>query len=540
MNKKEIKEVIDRGEAVLGFEFGSTRIKAVLIGPDFAPIASGSRGWENKFEEGVWTYSVKEIWEGAAACFADLAADVQKEYEVTLRKVKSAGFSAMMHGYIALDATGELLVPFRTWRNNITGEASEKLSRIFGFPIPQRWSIAHLYQAILNNEAHLSNIVRLTTLSGYVHWKLTGEFVLGLDDASGMFPIDPVRKNWDKKMTDSFCNLITEYDFPWKLNNILPSVLPAGETAGTLSKEGALLLDPGGDLEPGIPLCPPEGDAGTGMIATNSIAPRTGNVSAGTSVFAMVVLDKNLSRVHPEIDIVVTPDGNPVGMVHSNNCTSDIDAWISLLVDAANAMGCDRNKDDAFAALLPLALEGDPDGGGLLSYGYIAGEHITGFSEGRPLFARTPESSFTLPNFIRTHMFSSLGALRTGLDILTAEEGVALDEITGHGGFFKTAGVGKKIMAAALNTPVKVLETAGEGGAWGIALLATFMVRKEKELNLSGFLNRVFSSALGETSTPEPKDVQGFYRFFRRYTAGLAIERTAVEQLKKTEGFREE
>ncbi len=533
MNTSEIKDIIGRGEAVLGFEFGSTRIKATLIGPDYSPIASGSQGWENKFEDDVWTYSVKEIWEGAAACYADLAADVGNQYDTELRRVKSAGFSAMMHGYIALDATGELLVPFRTWRNNITGEASEKLSRIFGFPIPQRWSIAHLYQAILNNEPHLCNIVRLTTLSGYIHWKLTGEFVLGLDDASGMFPVDPKTKNWNRAMLNSFSDLIAEKDYSWKLPDLLPRVLAAGEPAGVLTESGAALLDPGGDLKPGIPLCPPEGDAGTGMIATNSIAPRRGNVSAGTSVFAMVVLEKQLSRVHSEIDLVMTPDGNPVAMVHSNNCSSDLDAWVSLLLEAARAMGCKVTQDDAFATLLPLALVGDPDAGGLVSYGYLSGEHITGFTEGRPLFVRNPDSNFTLPNFIRTHLFASLGALRTGLDILTGEEKVAVDAITGHGGFFKNGEVGKRIMAAALNTPVSTMETAGEGGAWGMALLAAFTAREEKDLDLPGFLKQVFAESMGKALPPDRKDREGFNTFFRRYTEGLAVERAAVEKVKE-------
>lgn len=533
MNTSEIKEIIERGEAVLGFELGSTRIKATLIGPEYKPVASGSHGWENTLEEGVWTYAVKEIWEGVAACYADLAADVRDRYGVTLKRVKAAGISAMMHGYIALDATGELLVPFRTWRNNITGVASRKLSQAFGFPIPQRWSIAHLYQAILNNEPHLSNIVRLTTLSGYVHWKLTGDFVIGLDDASGMFPVDPKTKKWNQAMLNSFSDLIAEKDYSWRLPHLLPRVLAAGETAGVLTEGGAALLDPGGDLESGIPICPPEGDAGTGMVATNSVVPRTGNVSAGTSVFAMLVLEKQLSRVHSEIDMVMTPQGNPVAMVHSNNCSSDIDAWVSLFLEAAQAMGCRVTGDEAFASLLPLAMEGDPDAGGLLSYGYLSGEHITGFSEGRPLFVRKPDSNFTLANFIRTHLFAALGALRTGFNILTEEEDVKVEEIRGHGGFFKTGDVGKKIMAAALNTPVSTLETAGEGGAWGMALLAAFMVRKNRGTDLPGFLNQVFAHSMGEALPPDPTDTEGFNTFFRRYTEGIAIEKAAVEKLRE-------
>lgn len=525
------KELLRDGKAIIGFELGSTRIKATLIGPDGTPLASGAYGWENKLVEGIWSYDLEEVWSGSSACFDDLAANVKKEYDLPLERVAALGVSGMMHGYLALDSAGEILVPFRTWRNNITSDASTQLSEIFDFPIPQRWSIAHLFQAILNGEEHVSRISSIMTLAGYVHWKLTGERATGINDASGMFPVDPETGNYYEGMLDAFDREARKQGLSWTIRNLLPRIVPAGERAGSLTDEGARMLDRSGRLQAGIPLCPPEGDAGTGMIATNSIRPRTGNVSAGTSVFAMIVLEKALAHNHPEIDIVVTPGGKAVAMVHSNNCTSDSDAWIGLFGEAAKALGSPVSADTLYGKLLPLALEGDPDAGGLVSCGYISGEHITGFSEGRPLFVRCPESNFSLPNFLRSHLFASLCALRTGLDILFDKEKVKVDEIRGHGGFFKTPGVGQRIMAAATNAPVCVLKTAGEGGPWGMALLAAYMVRENRSLGLPDFLDHVFGADAGEAVDPDPTDVEGFNAYFRRHTAALAVERAAVEAI---------
>jgi len=527
----DIKSQIESGQCVLGIELGSTRIKAVLIDNGNKPIASGGFGWENSQIDGIWTYSIDEIWEGVAAAYAELKKDVQDRYSAGIKSLKSIGFSGMMHGYMVFDNEDKQLVPFRTWRNNITSRASEVLTETFSYNIPQRWSISHLYQSVLNGEDHVKNISFMTTLAGYIHYKLTGEKVMGVGEASGMFPIELASKSFDKGMMQKFDALVEDKSYPWKLEDIMPRVLVAGEPAGTLTAEGAALLDTSGDLVSGIPFCPPEGDAGTGMVATNSVAVRTGNVSAGTSVFAMLVLEKDLSRVHHEIDLVTTPDGQLVGMAHSNNCTSDYDAWISLFGDAAKALGMDISTPVLYDTLLEQALKGDPDCGGLLAYGYISGEHMTGFSEGRPLFARSEGSSFSLPNFIRTHLFTALCALKTGLNILIEDEGVKVDEIRGHGGFFKAAEVGQKIMAAATNTPISILETAGEGGAWGIALLASFMA-DDKQDSLPGFLNKVFEGSMGDAVKPNPADVEGFNAFFERYHKGLSIERAAVENLK--------
>jgi len=527
-----ITEQIKSGKAVIGIEIGSTRIKAVLIGPDNAPIASGGFDWENTFENGIWTYSLDKVWDGVRSSYISLLKDIRGKYNVPLKKVKAIGISGMMHGYLVFDKNGKQLTPFRTWRNNLTELASKELTELFGYPIPQRWSIAHLYQSILNTEEHVGKIDYMTTLAGYVHWKLTGQKVIGIGEASGMFPIDLEKKDFNSTFINKFDNSIMKNGYAWKLKMILPKVLVAGESAGSLTEEGALLLDPTGELATEIPLCPPEGDAGTGMVATNSVSVRTGNISAGTSVFAMLVLEKELSRVHSEIDLITTPDGNLVAMAHSNNCTSDYDAWISLFGQAATILGADVSKPVLYDTLLNLALKGDPDCGGLLSYGYISGEHMTGFSEGRPLFVRSSKSRFTLENFMRTHLFTSLCALRTGLDILIKEEHVQVDEITGHGGFFKTAGVGQKIMAAATNTPISVLETAGEGGAWGIALLASYMANEQKNKSLPVFLEKVFEGSIGKAVKPDPSDVKGFQRFFDRYTKGLAIEKAAVDNLQ--------
>lgn len=533
MNFENVKNSIISGKTVLGIELGSTRIKAVLIGEDNTPIASGAHDWENSYVNNIWTYSIEEVWKGIQDSYQKMAADVMQQYDVTIENIGAIGFSAMMHGYMAFDKEGKLLVPFRTWRNNITGQASEALTELFQYPIPQRWSIAHLYQAILNQEEHIDKISFQTTLAGYVHWMLTGRKVLGVGEASGVFPIDLSTRDFNKRMINQFDELISDKKLGWKLEDILPKVLVAGEEAGTLTEEGARLLDVTGHLKAGIPLCPPEGDAGTGMVATNSVAERTGNVSAGTSVFAMIVLEKDLSRVYSEIDQVTTPTGKLVAMAHSNNCSSNLDAWIGLFDEAVKALGFEASKTQLYETFYNMALQGDPDCGGLLSYGYLSGEHITHFEEGRPLFVRSSDSKFTLANFMRVNLFTALGALKTGLDILLQKEEVKLDEILGHGGLFKTKGVGQKIMAAAINAPVTVMETAGEGGAWGIALLASYMINKSKDETLENYLKeKVFAGKSGMTMAPDPKDVEGFNEFMKRYTKGLAIERAAVDYLR--------
>ena len=529
---EEIKKQIEDGKTVLGIEFGSTRIKAILAAEDNTPIASGAHDWENRLENGIWTYSLDDIWNGLQDCYRDLAADVKKQYGTELENIGAIGFSAMMHGYMAFDEKGELLVPFRTWRNTITGQASEKLTEVFNYHIPQRWSIAHLYQAILNGEEHVPSVRFFTTLAGYVHWKLTGEKTLGVGEASGMFPIDIETGDFNDRMITQFDELTADKKFPWKLRDIMPKVLTAGEKAGTLTEEGAKLLDPSGRLKAGVPLCPPEGDAGTGMAATNSVAQRTGNVSAGTSVFAMIVLEKELQKVYDAIDLVTTPDGSLVAMVHCNNCTSDLNAWVNIFKEFAESMGMKVDMNELFGTLYRKALEGDDDCGGLLAYNYFSGEHITGFEEGRPLFVRTPSDNFNLANFMRVHLFTALGALKTGLDILLKEEGVQVDEMLGHGGLFKTKGVGQRIMAAAINASVSVMETAGEGGAWGMALLASYMLHKEDGETLSAFLEKkVFAGQKGSKEAPRKEDVEGFDKFMVRYAKGLAIEKAAVENL---------
>lgn len=526
------KEMIENGKTALGIEFGSTRIKAVLVDENNKVLAQGAHDWENRLENGVWTYSLDDIWNGLQDCYQNLAKDVKSQYGVELTTIGSIGFSAMMHGYMAFNAVGELMVPFRTWRNTITGEASEKLTEVFGYHIPQRWSIAHLYQAMLNKEPHVKDIAFVSTLAGYVHWMLTGEKILGVGEASGMFPIDTATCDYNQKMVDQFDAIVKESGFTWDLRSVFPKVSTAGVNAGTLTADGAKLLDPSGTLKAGIPLCPPEGDAGTGMVATNAVAQRTGNVSAGTSVFAMIVLEKELKKVYDAIDLVTTPDGSLVAMVHCNNCTSDLNAWVNIFKEYSEAMGMEVDMNQIFGTLYNKALTGDADCGGLLAYNYFSGEHITGFEEGRPLFVRTPDSKFTLANFMRAHLFTALGALKTGLDILLKEEGVEVDEIIGHGGLFKTKGVGQSIMAGAINTPVTVMATAGEGGAWGIAVLASYMMNKKDGQSLADYLNEsVFSGEAGETIAPNEKDVQGFDEFMKRYAKGLEIERAAVKAM---------
>jgi len=532
MDQNEIQKAIESGNTALGIELGSTRIKAVLIGEDHMPLASGSHEWENQYENGIWTYSLDAVWAGLQESYRNLNKDVADKYGVQLKTLDAIGFSAMMHGYMAFDKDGNLLVPFRTWRNTTTGEAAEKLTDLFQFNIPQRWSIAHLYQAILNKEPHTKDISHLTTLAGYVHWMLTGQKVLGVGEASGMFPIDSNINDFDARLLEQFNELLKAESISWTLQDILPKVLVAGDSAGVLTEEGAKRLDPTGQLQAGSKLCPPEGDAGTGMVATNSVAVRTGNVSAGTSVFAMIVLEKALSKLYPEIDMVTTPSGKPVAMVHANNCTSDINAWVGLFHEFSDALGVDVSQSQLFELLFKKALTGDADGGGLLSYNYLSGESITQLEEGRPLFIRSPESKFTLSNFMRTHLFSSLGTLKIGLDILF-EEQVKIDKVLGHGGFFKTEGVGQRMMAAAMNVPVSVMETAGEGGAWGIALLALYMLNKAEDEPLEAYLsNKVFAGEGGSMIAPDQNDVDGFTTFMARYKKGIGIERAAVEGLK--------
>jgi sugar (pentulose or hexulose) kinase len=528
----DIQKAIEAGKTVLGVEFGSTRIKAVLIGEDHTPVASGSHEWENRYENGIWTYTLEDVWTGLQESYRYLSSEVMEKYNTPLQTVGAIGFSAMMHGYMAFDKDGNLLVPFRTWRNTMTGQAVDELTELFQFNIPQRWSIAHLHQAILSKETHIKEIRYLTTLAGYVQWKLTGEKVLGIGDASGMFPIDSQTNDYDKRIVEQYNARLKTEAIPWKILDVLPKVLAAGDDAGLLTEAGARLIDPTGKLRAGIPLCPPEGDAGTGMVATNSVAERTGNVSAGTSVFAMIVLEKALSKVYPEIDMVTTPTGKPVAMVHSNNCTTDLNAWVDLFQEFTHVLGVEVGLSRLFEILYEQGLKGDADGGGLLSYNYFSGEHITHLDMGRPLFVRTPESRFTLANFMRVHLFSALGALKIGLDILFDQEQVKVDGVLGHGGFFKTKEVGQKMMAAAMNVPVSVMETAGEGGAWGIALLASYMINKTTNEPLEAYLSdKVFASQKSVTIAPDPADVAGFTTFMKRYKKGLVIERAAVDGL---------
>lgn len=526
------QKVIENGKTVLGIEFGSTRIKAVLIGEDHMPIAAGSHEWENQYENGIWTYSLEDVFGGLQKGYQTLSEEVSEKYGIALETIGALGLSAMMHGYVVVDVDGNLLVPFRTWRNTITRQASHQLTELFQFNIPQRWSIAHLYQAILNKEAHVKNISHQTTLAGYVHWKLTGQRVLGVGDASGMFPIDSKTNNYNKVMLDQFNGLLKAEKIPWTLQDILPKVLVAGDAAGVLTENGAKCLDPSGQLRAGSKLCPPEGDAGTGMVATNSVAVRTGNVSAGTSVFAMIVLEKALSKLYSEIDMVTTPTGKPVAMVHSNNCTSDLNAWVDVFQEFTQVLGVTISETKLYELLYQRALTGDADAGGLLAYNYVSGEHITHMQEGRPLFVRTPESHFTLANFIRANLFSSLGALKIGMDILFEKEKVMLDQLLGHGGFFKTKEVGQKMMAAAMNVPVSVMNTAGEGGAWGIALLTAYMLNNQNEPLEAYLSDKVFAGGDAITIAPDQKDVDGFAAFMDRYKKGLGIERAAVDGLR--------
>ncbi len=530
---EQIKKELQEGSVVLGIEFGSTRIKAVLIGSSHEPIAMGAHEWENRLENNIWTYSLEDIWTGLQDCYKNLAEDVQARYNLPLTRIGAMGFSGMMHGYMAFDGDGELLVPFRTWRNTMTEEACKKLVPLFDFNIPQRWSIAHLYQAILNKEEHVKDIAFLTTLAGYIHWKLSGEKVLGVGEASGMFPIDSGTGNYDAQMLERFDGLIAEKNFGWTLESILPRVLSAGEQGGVLSEEGAKLLDPTGTLQPGVPMCPPEGDAGTGMTATNAVRVRTGNVSAGTSIFSMVVLEKALSGVYEEIDMVTTPDGMPVAMVHCNNCTSDLNAWVNLFGEFAETFGLKIDKNDLYGDLYRKALEADADCGGLLSYNFFSGEPVVGLNEGRPLFVRMPDASFPLANFMMTHLCCALASLKVGNDILLKEERVKVDALMGHGGLFKTPVVGQRILAAALNAPVTVMDTASEGGPWGMAVLAAYMRERESGESLADYLDhKIFAGQTGSTVDPDAKDVEGFEKFIASYKAALPVQKAAVTSMR--------
>ena len=522
---------MDMQRTALGIELGSTRIKAVLIDERHRPIASGSHEWENRLVDGVWTYTMDDIHGGVQACYADLKRDVREKFGVTLTEVGAIGISGMMHGYLPFDAAGQPLTEFRTWRNTMTGEAAAKLTALFDFNIPQRWSIAHLGQAMLNGEAHLPRLAHLTTVAGYIHEKLTGEKVLGIGEASGVFPIDSAALDYDAGMMAKFDALVAEKGYGWRLRDVLPAVRVAGERAGCLTAEGAAFLDPDGDLKPGIPFAPPEGDAGTGMAATNSVAARTGNVSAGTSDFAMIVVEK-LPRVHREIDMVTTPAGIPVAMVHCNNCTSDINAWVGLLGEFAAAIGADVDKNALYTLLFNKALEGEKDCGGLMSYNYLSGEGVTDLDAGRPVFLRTPDARMTLANFMRTHLLSALATLKIGLDILTREEKVPIDKLYGHGGYFKTPGVGQRMLSAAVGAPVSVMETAGEGGPYGMALLAGYMLWKQDGQTLESYLNDVvFAGAKSSTLMADEADIAGFAAFLEQYRKALPVEKAAIETM---------
>ena len=522
-----VQEKISQGKICLGIELGSTRIKATLIDDTFSPVASGSHGWENRLENGYWTYSLDDIHSGIKSCYADLKKEVSEKYGVKLEKIGAVGISAMMHGYMAFDKEGKLLVPFRTWRNTTTEKAAAELTGLFNFNIPQRWSIAHLYQAILNNEPHISEIDHINTLAGYIHFLLTGKRVVGVGEASGMFPIKD--GGFNEEMLDKFSKAAADRGFNKDIRKILPEVMSAGEDGGTLTEEGALFLDPTGDLKAGVPLCPPEGDAGTGMAATNAVLPKTGNISAGTSVFSMLVLEKDLEGVYPEIDIVTTPDSAPVAMVHCNNCCSELDAWVKIFGEVLQLSGHEVKKPELYDMLYNNALKGDTDCGGVIVYNYLSGEPVTAVEKGRPMYFRTPDGKMNLANFFRSQIYSSVAALKSGMDILFEKEHVAAQQFTGHGGLFKTEGVAQQFVADALNTPVSVMKTAGEGGSWGIALLAAYTL-DGKGRSLADWLDsEVFSDMEKKTAKPDEKGSHGFAEYMKRYNVGLAAEKKLGE-----------
>lgn len=527
-----IAEIIENGQASLGIELGSTRIKAVLIAPDTSVLASGDYTWENKLENGIWTYSLDDVWKGLRSAYSNLSSDATEKYGVKIKKLRALGFSAMMHGYLPFDKNGELLTPFRTWRNTKQAQAADELTKLFGFNIPQRWSIAHLYQAILNGEEHVKDIAFLTTLAGYVHYTLTGEKTLGIGEASGMFPIDSEKLDYNSEMLEKFSEIPSVKAMPWNIRDILPKVLLAGDSSAKLTDDGAKMLDETGTLQGGAVVCPPEGDAGTGMVATNAVLPKTGNISAGTSVFSMVVLEKALGGVYSKIDMVTTPSGAPVAMVHCNNCSSEIDAWVKIFMQYNSLFGIEVKKSELYDKLYEIALTGDSDCGGVIAYNYFSGEPVTDVAEGRPMLVRTPDANFNIANLMRAELFSAMAALKYGNDILSDKENVKIDCLTGHGGLFKTPKVGQKLMAAAMKAPIAVMKTAAEGGAWGIAVLAEF-AGGEHGNSLPNYLqNEVFKNAEKSIEEPDENDVTGFNKFMENYIAGLEAERKAAETIK--------
>lgn len=532
MDKLKIAEKIKNGETFIGIEFGSTRIKAVLTDEKCSPLASGNFTWENELQDGIWTYSLDSIIKGLQVCFSSLKSNVREEYNMPLVTTGAIGISAMMHGYMAFDENDELLVPFRTWRNTITGQASKKLSEAFSFNIPERWSIAHLYQAILNEEPHVKQIRHINTLAGYIHFILTGNRVLGIGDASGMFPVDSENLCYNEGMLDKFDEITHIHFFKWKIRDILPSILLAGENAGALTKQGALILDPTGEFLAGVPFCPPEGDAGTGMTATNSVRPLTGNVSAGTSVFAMAVLDKSMKNWYPEIDVVTTPTGKDVAMVHCNNCCSDIDAWAYIFSEFSSASGNKLPMSKVYDILYDEAAKGNKNCGGVTSFNYISGESITKLSNGAPMVLRRNDSDFTLADFFRSNLYSALATLRIGMNILYKNEALTLSKLAVHGGFVKSD-VGQSVMADAMNTPVTVYSTAGEGGPWGMAILASYTLYKN-EMSLEDYLdNCIFSSASGKVTNPDSDGVKGFDEYLETYEKLLEAQKKVSEILYK-------
>lgn len=528
---KDISKLITNGEAIIGIELGSTRIKAVLIDQEGNIIEKGGYDWENHLINGIWTYDHDEIIHGLQMSYQDLLNNVKEKYNVIIKNASSIGISGMMHGYLPFDKENNLLVPFRTWRNNMPKEVARELSDLFHYNIPQRWSVTLLYQSILNQEEHVNKINYMTTLSGYVHWRLTGQKVLGINDASGMFPIDIEEHDFNASMMDQFDEYISDKNYSWKIRDILPKVLVAGEDAGALSEEGAALLDISGNLQPGIKLCPPEGDGGTGMVATNSIKVNTGNISAGTSAFAMIVLEKELSKVYEDLDMVTTPSGKLVAMAHANNCTSDINAWMELFFECLQEFGLECNKGKLFETLFTKALQGDDDCGGLLSYPFYSGEHVVNLKEGYPIFLHSANANFNLANFIRTHIYSAFAAMKLGMDTLMYQEHVTIKKIFGHGGIFKTKGVAQEILASSLNVPIAVLETAGEGGAWGIAILAAYMNEKQKGISLEEYLeNTIFKNISIDIVNPNQKISGGYQTYIKRYKEYLPVEYKAVSK----------
>ncbi|NLI58764.1 MAG: ATPase [Clostridium sp.] len=532
--KTSTKEIIESGKAILGVEFGSTRIKAVLIDPSNKPIAKGYFQWENSFENGFWTYPIQDVWTGLQKAYSSLCDDVKDKYGVKIEKLAAMGFSAMMHGYLAFDSEGNLLVPFRTWRNTTTQKAADTLTSKFNFKIPQRWSIAHLYQAILNNEEHVKDISFITTLAGYVHWQLTGEKVLGIGDASGMFPIDGLTYSYDKNFINIFNNLIYDKNYPWQIQDILPQIKLAGDFSGELTEDGAKLIDPTGTLEAKIPVCPPEGDAATGLTATNCVAPYTGSISSGTSIFAMVVLEKSSSDYNTEFDIVATPTGNPVAMVHCNNCTSDLNAWVKLFSEISSVLGGETDMNKIFETLYKKALDGSNDCGGLLSYNFLSGEPVLNIDAGIPMFIRLPDSDFNLANFMRSQLYTSMAALKISMDRMLKKDKSKIKQLVGHGGLFKTEGVAQKFMASALNMPISVIETADEGGSFGMALLASYMLNKEKYQSLEDFLlGDVFDKSQITTIHPTKSETYGFQKYLDIYKGYFGTETEALKSWKK-------